>query len=178
MRYSYRNDLEKKRQLTSCPRNSWNYCSLKDSIRSWRCSERNKGELLVSESFKWYLVSTVLHFPLVFTNIVPFFEFHRNVRSFSVFRRRKVNSGKKKKRTCPLTVRPIFFASVASAILAKGLSAPQHSTYFVILLLGLDLFEIGEDCLLCIHACVATASLQSSYYSRYREESYGDGFAS
>jgi len=32
-----------------------------------------------------------------------------------------------------LTVRPIFFASVLSVILAKGLSAPQHSTYLVIL---------------------------------------------
>jgi hypothetical protein len=32
-----------------------------------------------------------------------------------------------------LTVRPMFFASVLSVILAKGLSAPQHSTYLVIL---------------------------------------------
>lgn len=38
------------------------------------------------------------------------------------------------------TVRPIFLASVASAMFANGLSAPQHSTYLVILLLGLDLF--------------------------------------
>lgn len=33
----------------------------------------------------------------------------------------------------------MFFANVDSAMLAKGLSAPQHSTYFVILLDGLDL---------------------------------------
>lgn len=33
----------------------------------------------------------------------------------------------------------MFLASVDSAILAKGLSAPQHSTYFVILLEGRDL---------------------------------------
>lgn len=33
----------------------------------------------------------------------------------------------------------MFLASVESVILAKGLSAPQHSTYFVILLDGRDL---------------------------------------
>ena len=33
----------------------------------------------------------------------------------------------------------MFFASVDSAMLAKGLSAPQHSTYLVILLEGRDL---------------------------------------
>lgn len=33
----------------------------------------------------------------------------------------------------------IFFANVDSAMFAKGLSAPQHSTYLVILLDGLDL---------------------------------------
>lgn len=31
-----------------------------------------------------------------------------------------------------LTAKPIFFTNFDSAILAKGLSAPQHSTYFVI----------------------------------------------
>lgn len=36
------------------------------------------------------------------------------------------------------TVSPIFFARVVSAMFANGLSAPQHSTYFVILLDGLD----------------------------------------
>lgn len=40
---------------------------------------------------------------------------------------------------CLLTVNSIFLARVDSAILANGLSAPQHSTYFVILLDGLDL---------------------------------------
>lgn len=43
-----------------------------------------------------------------------------------------------------LTVRPIFLASVASTTLAKGLSAPQLSTYFVILLLGLDLLKYRD----------------------------------
>lgn len=38
-----------------------------------------------------------------------------------------------------LTEMPIFLASVESVIFAKGLSAPQHSTYFVILLDGRDL---------------------------------------
>lgn len=38
-----------------------------------------------------------------------------------------------------ILVNPIFLASVASAMLAKGLSAPQLSKYFVILLLGLDI---------------------------------------
>lgn len=38
-----------------------------------------------------------------------------------------------------LTVSPIFFANVVSVIFANGLSAPQHSTYFVILVEGLDL---------------------------------------
>lgn len=38
-----------------------------------------------------------------------------------------------------LTDIPIFLASVESVILAKGLSAPQHSTYLVILLEGRDL---------------------------------------
>lgn len=33
----------------------------------------------------------------------------------------------------------MFLASVDSAMFAKGLSAPQHSTYLVILLEGLDL---------------------------------------
>lgn len=37
------------------------------------------------------------------------------------------------------TARPIFFAIVESVILANGLSAPQHSTYFVILEDGRDL---------------------------------------
>lgn len=37
-----------------------------------------------------------------------------------------------------LTVIPIFLASVESVILANGLSAPQHSTYLVILLEGRD----------------------------------------
>jgi hypothetical protein len=32
-----------------------------------------------------------------------------------------------------LTASPIFFAIFESVIFAKGLSAPQHSTYFVIL---------------------------------------------
>lgn len=31
-----------------------------------------------------------------------------------------------------LTARPIFFAIFESVMLANGLSAPQHSTYFVI----------------------------------------------
>lgn len=31
------------------------------------------------------------------------------------------------------TARPIFFAIFESVIFANGLSAPQHSTYFVIL---------------------------------------------
>lgn len=38
-----------------------------------------------------------------------------------------------------LTEIPIFLARVESVMLAKGLSAPQHSTYFVILLDGRDL---------------------------------------
>lgn len=38
-----------------------------------------------------------------------------------------------------LTEIPIFLARVESVIFAKGLSAPQHSTYFVILLEGRDL---------------------------------------
>lgn len=38
-----------------------------------------------------------------------------------------------------LTVSSIFLAKVDSAIFANGLSAPQHSTYLVILLEGLDL---------------------------------------
>lgn len=37
-----------------------------------------------------------------------------------------------------LTDIPIFLASVESVMLAKGLSAPQHSTYLVILLDGRD----------------------------------------
>lgn len=40
---------------------------------------------------------------------------------------------------CLLTVNSMFFARVDSAMLANGLSAPQHSTYLVILLEGLDL---------------------------------------
>lgn len=43
------------------------------------------------------------------------------------------------------TVKPIFLASVDSAIFANGLSAPQHSTYLVILLLGRDLDGTGPD---------------------------------
>lgn len=38
----------------------------------------------------------------------------------------------------PLTDIPIFLASVESVMFAKGLSAPQHSTYLVILLDGRD----------------------------------------
>lgn len=41
--------------------------------------------------------------------------------------------------TYSLTVSSIFLAKVDSAMLANGLSAPQHSTYFVILLEGLAL---------------------------------------
>lgn len=40
-----------------------------------------------------------------------------------------------------LTANPIFFAILESVILANGLSAPQHSTYFVIFEDGL--FRIG-----------------------------------
>lgn len=38
-----------------------------------------------------------------------------------------------------LTASPIFFAILESVMLANGLSAPQHSTYFVILDEGLVL---------------------------------------
>jgi hypothetical protein len=38
-----------------------------------------------------------------------------------------------------LTARPIFLAIFESVMLAKGLSAPQHSTYFVIFDEGLVL---------------------------------------
>lgn len=53
-----------------------------------------------------------------------------------------------------LTVRPIFLASVASTTLAKGLSAPQLSTYFVILLLGLDLLKYRDEnyFIICIYS--------------------------
>lgn len=37
-----------------------------------------------------------------------------------------------------LTARPIFFAIFESVMLANGLSAPQHSTYLVILDDGRD----------------------------------------
>lgn len=39
-----------------------------------------------------------------------------------------------------LTASPIFLAIFESVIFAKGLSAPQHSTYFVIFDEGLVLF--------------------------------------
>lgn len=84
----------------------------------------------------------------------------------SVSFRQKGKEKSKKNDKCPRTVRPIFFASVASAILAKGLSAPQHSTYFVILLLGLDLYRIRKSTHLKYYAYACVASSFSTFVKR------------
>lgn len=51
-----------------------------------------------------------------------------------------------------LTASPIFLAIFESVIFAKGLSAPQHSTYFVIFDEGLVLFGMPGVAIVVINA--------------------------